>query len=315
MGHFEGPLVTIGIPTYNRADGYLRQALQSALSQTYPHIEVIVADNCSSDHTDELVGQFDDPRIRYFKHSHNIGANNNFNFCVEQARGEYFLLLHDDDLVDSDFVETCMKAVGAGMEVGIVRTGTRLIDGEGNLRKEKPNEVVGLSTTDFLFGWFERKTALYLCSTLFHTGRLREMGGFASRTNLFQDVVAEVKLAAQFGRADVRDVKASFRRHSDNRGTVAQAMAWCEDSLYLLDIMCEVVPEGIRGKLRQMGLVYFCRKCYRNAAGIKPPAKRLLTYWRVFKKFEYRYSPWAFVYRKRVSPKIRTLKTRIWNAG
>jgi len=48
-------LVTIGIPTYNRADGYLREALGAALAQTYPHLEILVADNASSDHTDTVV--------------------------------------------------------------------------------------------------------------------------------------------------------------------------------------------------------------------------------------------------------------------
>lgn len=310
MDHFEGPLVTIGIPTYNRADGFLKQALQSALRQTYPHLEIVVSDNCSSDHTEEVVAQFSDPRIRYFKQPRNIGANNNFNFCVEQARGAYFLLLHDDDLIDADFVEACMRPLKVGTEVGIIRTGTRLIDGKGKVLRETPNEVGGLSTTDFLLGWYDRKTALYLCSTLFNTRRLREIGGFASRSNLYQDVVAEVKLAARFGRLDVREVKASFRRHADNGGSAAGTMAWCEDSLFLLDTMCEAVPKDAREKLRQEGLVYFCRKCYRNAANIKPSARRISTYWRVFRAFEFQYSPLAFTYRTKIAPKVLKFKTK-----
>jgi glycosyltransferase involved in cell wall biosynthesis len=62
------PLVTIGICTYNRADSYLGSALQSAVDQTYPNLEIVVSDNCSVDHTEELVQSFDDPRIRYIKH-------------------------------------------------------------------------------------------------------------------------------------------------------------------------------------------------------------------------------------------------------
>lgn len=300
----DSPLVTIGIPTYNRADGYLRQTLKSALGQSWPHIEIIIADNCSSDRTEELVAGFKDPRIRYFKHSENIGANNNFNFCVEQARGAYFLLLHDDDLIDADFIEACMNSLEPGREVGIIRTGTRLIDAEGTVRKEVPNEVGGLSTTEFLLGWFERRTALYMCSTLFNTDRLRDIGGFSSKTNLYQDVVAEVKLAARFGRKDVREVKASFRRHDDNRGSAARTMAWCEDSLYLLDVMCGVVPPAQRGSLRRKGMIYFCRKCYRNASGIKSPIRRIAAYWQVFRAFEFHYSPFAFAYRRRVAPKL-----------
>src|SRR4030042_2488708 len=126
------PLVTIAIPTYNRADGFLKEAIRSALNQTYSNIEIIVSDNCSVDNTTTVVKSFNDPRIRYFKHKENIGANNNFNFCVEQARGAYFLLLHDDDLIDDDFIDVCMKAAEYNTDIGLIRTGTRVIDSAGN---------------------------------------------------------------------------------------------------------------------------------------------------------------------------------------
>ena len=109
MTNNKHPLVTIGIPTYNRAEGFLKKALQSAVEQTYKNLEIIVSDNCSTDHTKSLVNGFSDTRIRYVKHPRNIGANNNFNFCVDNAKGEYFLLLHDDDLIDPDLIETCMN--------------------------------------------------------------------------------------------------------------------------------------------------------------------------------------------------------------
>jgi len=58
------PLVTIAIPTYNRADGYLREALASALNQTYQNIEIIVSDNCSTDNSEAFIRGISDQRIR-----------------------------------------------------------------------------------------------------------------------------------------------------------------------------------------------------------------------------------------------------------
>ena len=67
MSSVTHPLVTIGIPTYNRGDGYLREALESALAQTYENLEIVVSDNCSTDNTGEVVEAYDDPRVSYFR--------------------------------------------------------------------------------------------------------------------------------------------------------------------------------------------------------------------------------------------------------
>ena len=291
------PLVTIGIPTYNRASSYLKEALQSALNQSYPNIEVIVSDNCSTDHTEVLAKGCAQPFLRYFKHPKNIRANDNFNFCLQQARGHYFLLLHDDDIIDRDFVEACINATGGDLSTGIIRTGTRLIDGNGNVCGETPNRAQGLTTAEFFAAWLTGRTAMYLCSTLFNTARLREIGGFKSKTDLFQDVLAEIQLAANFGRIDVQDVKASFRRHNDNNGSKARVNDWCEDSLFLLDTICDLAPE-LEYTLRQQGIGYFCRKNYGIASRIKSPIERVSAYMMIFRRFGYRYSPIHYMYHR-----------------
>jgi glycosyltransferase involved in cell wall biosynthesis len=284
------PLVTIAIPTYNRADYYLQQSLASALSQTYQHIEIIVSDNCSTDNTQAFVRSFSDPRLRYFRHDKNIGANNNFNHCLEQAKGDYFLLLQDDDMIDNDFVEVCMTTAAKSKDIGIIRTGTRIIDSEGEVIAEAVNNVVGLSIEEFFMGWFADKTALYLCSTLFHTERLMKIGGFKSKHNLFQDVMAEVRLAARYGRIDIQDIKASFRRHHGEMTFAVKVRDWCEDSLELLDLLCELTSEN-KELLRSEGMRFFSRLNYRRAKAVRSSSGRFLAYLTVFREFGYRYRP------------------------
>jgi len=306
------PLVTIGIPTYNRADGFLIQALESAVNQTYPCIEIIVSDNCSTDHTEEVVHGFSSPRIRYFKHTDNIGPVNNFNFCVQEARGQYFLLLHDDDLIDPDFVEACMAAVDDNTDIGVIITGTRKINGQGIALAETSNRLCNDSTKDFFMGWFSGKIALYLCSTLYNCEGLKEIGGFRSKTNHFLDVVATVKLAALYGRADVYNVKASFRRHSANMGgEPARVYAWSEDCLYLLNVMCNLLSnDDEKAEIRRYGMPFFCTKNYRLASTIRSRLKRLSTYYKIYKKFDYSYSPVHFLYSRHVRPRKNSLFRR-----
>ncbi len=300
------PLVSIGISTYNRADGYLQGALQSALAQDYPNLEIIVSDNGSQDHTSAYVSSFADPRIRLFKQEQNIGASGNFNFLLEQAQGAYFLLLHDDDLIDPDFVSSCLAAAEYRTDIGVIRSGVRVIDAEGRVLARKPNTAKGLTSAELFSQWFNRKTAFYFCSTLFNTQGLKEAGGLRTRTDVFEDVIAIARLAATHGHADVEACKASFRRHGANKGaTLNSVNDWIEDSLYLLEVLCEKMPEDAE-RLLKAGRPYLCQRLYRYVAKIPDPLERLRTYARVYKLFGYSYSPARFL-AKRQAGRLKAL--------
>src|ERR1039458_5587870 len=99
-----GPLVSIGIPTYNRRQFAVR-AVKSALSQTYTNIEVIVSDNASTDDTVEHLSAIQDERLVILRHSANAGMVANFNSCLSAATGELFLMLSDDDWLEPPAIE------------------------------------------------------------------------------------------------------------------------------------------------------------------------------------------------------------------
>ena len=294
------PLVTIGISTYNRADGYLQPALRSALAQGYPNLEIVISDNGSTDNTEDFIKSFNDSRIRYFKQEENIGANGNFNFCLEQAKGAYFLLLHDDDILDRDMVESCMSAVGDNTNLGIIRTGTRVINAKGEIIAHNPNRMEGLSATGLFINWFTQQTAFYFCSTLFHTERLKEIGGLKTRTNVFEDVVAIAKLAARYGHGNVYENKASFRLHGQNKGSSINSVnEWADDSLYLLEVLAEELP-GDAERLKQYGQPYLCRRLYRYASKLPTFSERVKSYAWIYKTFGYTYSPMRYLYLRTV---------------
>jgi glycosyltransferase involved in cell wall biosynthesis len=307
------PLVSIGIPTYNRASSYLKAALRSAVNQTYKNIEIIVSDNCSSDNTESVVKEFNDPRIRYYRQQENIGAVPNSNFCLKQSQGKYFLALYDDDLTDEDFVSTCMEAAQLHGEPGVILTGARQINSAGNVLSVGHNRVHGYSTADFILGWFENKVPIYLCSTLFNAQELKHLGGFHSKTDIYSDTVVTVQLAARYGRADIFDIKASFRRHDTNMGSAAHYLVWCEDSLYLMDIMCDAVLEHA-ARVRDRGLLYFSVREYNRVSVIPSPLERLSAYLTIYKMFEYRYSPIRFLFRKHIYPMLKMLQRKVKNS-
>lgn len=308
------PLVSIGIPTYNRADSYLGYALRSAVNQTYKNIEIIVSDNCSPDNTESVVKAFDDPRIRYYRQTENIGPVKNRHFCLEQSRGDYFVMLLDDDLIDSDFISICMDAARSHAEVGVILTGMREIDSRGNVLSASRNMLGGCSTADFILGWFERKVPLYLCNMVFNTKRLKQLGGLHSKTNTgYDDVVACVQLAGKYGRVDICDIKASFRRHGSNIGDAFHYTNWCEDGLYLLDVMCAVVPEHA-AVIRQKGMKYFSGRNYSRVADISSPIERFHAYLNIYRTFDRSYSPIKFLYVKNTRRIMNFVKRRMANS-
>ena len=89
------PLISILTPTYNRAD-YIESAIISALEQDYPNFEIVIVDDGSSDNTAEVVNSFNDPRIKFIAKEHS-GAPKTRNRCIEEASGEYVLMLDSDD--------------------------------------------------------------------------------------------------------------------------------------------------------------------------------------------------------------------------
>jgi glycosyltransferase involved in cell wall biosynthesis len=89
------PVVTVIIPTYNRAD-FLNESIQSVVSQTFTDYELIVVDDGSSDHTEAVVREF--PEVRYVACSENSGVSYARNFGINLARGRYICFLDSDDL-------------------------------------------------------------------------------------------------------------------------------------------------------------------------------------------------------------------------
>jgi glycosyltransferase involved in cell wall biosynthesis len=105
------PLVSICIPSYNRAD-LIEETIASALSQTYSNVEVIVNDNCSTDDSwpllERLAGK--DARLKIFRNDANLGAVRNWQKVMSHATGKYALILWSDDLVKNTFVDKCVAA-------------------------------------------------------------------------------------------------------------------------------------------------------------------------------------------------------------
>lgn len=109
------PLVSVVIPTYNRAS-LVQRAIESVRQQTYENLEIIVVDDSSTDETPEVVPTIDDPRVEYVRHETNRHGAAARNTGVKYASGEYVAFLDDDDEWYPKKIEKQVKALDESPE-------------------------------------------------------------------------------------------------------------------------------------------------------------------------------------------------------
>lgn len=110
----QSPQISILIPAYN-TENYIEDCLKSVINQTFSDIEIIVANDASSDKTLEIINKYAnlDKRIKIINNELNLGAALTRNVLLDNARGEYILFLDSDDYVDSSLVEKLYKKISS----------------------------------------------------------------------------------------------------------------------------------------------------------------------------------------------------------
>lgn len=126
------PLVSIVFTSYNHKE-YLKQALDSLINQTYPNLEIIIIDDCSTDGSQEI--------LRQYEHIHNINLKlqtqnsgsyvKASNYGASFAKGEYILFAQCDDFAEANQIEVLLEAFNNNPSVGVVFSKSNLVDEKG----------------------------------------------------------------------------------------------------------------------------------------------------------------------------------------
>jgi len=126
------PKVSIGMPVFN-GERYVAEAIESVLSQTYRNLELVIADNASTDNTENICRAFAerDTRVRYVRNEKNEGASWSHNTAFELSKGEYFRWLASDDALAPELVEKSVEVLKNRPEVASVFTWVQDIDDLG----------------------------------------------------------------------------------------------------------------------------------------------------------------------------------------
>lgn len=134
----EYPFFSVVIPTYNRA-AFIEATLQSVLNQTYPHYEIIVVDNCSTDNTEDLLQAYIRAgRIQFIKHEQNFERARSRNTGMSAARGDFVTLLDSDDFMYPNNLADAAEYAKAHPEIKCFHNLYELVDLRGNVLKHYP---------------------------------------------------------------------------------------------------------------------------------------------------------------------------------
>lgn len=213
------PLVTVVIPTYNRAD-YIAETIESVLSQSYPNIEVIVIDDGSTDDTAKVVARFV-PQVSYVQQE-NAERGASRNHGLRLARGDYVAFLDSDDLWLSTKVADDVSYLEANPDVGLIHTDAIIIDAVGReLRVLRSRAPSGRVTGALL-----ERNFVTMATHLARASVVREIGGFREERELSgsEDWEMWVRLSLRTNIAYLPRVSAKLRTHPGNTMTNASAM-------------------------------------------------------------------------------------------
>jgi glycosyltransferase involved in cell wall biosynthesis len=166
------PPLTIGLPVFN-GERYLEESLAGIRAQTFTDLQLVIADNASTDRTAEIAraAAADDSRIRYVRRERNVGLVANWNSLFAETDGEYFAWHSADDIAAPEFYATCLgllndrpPAAAACTEIELVDSaGTRLGPDPERIRADHPDRATRFAELasfrhycQFYYGVFRR---------------------------------------------------------------------------------------------------------------------------------------------------------------
>lgn len=134
--------LSVLMPVYNVQD-YVAEAIESMLNQTFSDFELIVLDDCSTDHTAEVVKSFVDPRIIYHRNEINTGLANNLNTGLKMANGEFIARMDGDDISLPERLQTQIDFLNTHPDVDLCSCGMQMFGADNQVwvRDFDPEQV------------------------------------------------------------------------------------------------------------------------------------------------------------------------------
>lgn len=212
-------LWSVMIPVYN-CNHYLLETINSVLCQD-PGKEIMqiqIVDDCSSNNMAYSILEQNGllNRVEYHRHETNTGLANNWNSCIELARGRLIHILHQDDMVLPGFYIENQTSFRSNPEIGAAFCRHHIIDGQGNILStsmlEQENKGIFGNSAEKIASWQRIQTpAIVVRRTVYET-----LGGFNKSYKYVLDWEMWIRISNNYPLFYIPDVLATYRIHSNS---------------------------------------------------------------------------------------------------
>ncbi|HVZ15730.1 MAG TPA: glycosyltransferase [Terriglobales bacterium] len=214
---------------------FLREAIDSVLSQSFLDWELIAWDDCSTDNSAEVVKSYTDPRIRYIRAEKQVPLGHARNMALQEVRGEWIAFLDQDDIWTPDKLEKQLALGKSSPEVGFVYGRAVSFNPSGEKKDfDQRHEFEPLPEGAILKELYVDACFIAMSSAMFRRTALETIGGIPPNIHMSPDYHMYLGVSQRFQARAVQDVICYYRIHNSNMTPRTFKQVHCE-CLWLID--------------------------------------------------------------------------------
>ena len=256
--------VSVVMAVYNGAP-YLREAMESVLSQDYRDFEFVIVDDCSTDETPQIIARYGDPRVMYMRNQRNAGQTPSLNRALRAARGTYIARIDADDAYRPGKLRRQVEFMDAHPDVAVCGTAAVKVDGEG---REFGLFTPPLRREDVAFSIYHRVPVCHV-SVMMRRDMVLDCNGYDERYRYAADYALWSTLLKQGHRiANLAEPLMNYREFRESLGAVHKVGAAGSESAEIIAANASALA-GVQlssEEARDIALLFF------PAAGLSPAA-------------------------------------------
>jgi glycosyltransferase involved in cell wall biosynthesis len=244
------PAVTVIVNLYNGRDT-LAETVSSVIAQTFTDWELLVWDDGSTDNSVEVLAQFDDSRLRYYRCNTQLPLGQARQRAIDMANAEWIAFLDQDDLWLPRKLERQLALAGTRPDAALIYGRTVRFYPNGRERDyDQAHEYAPLPEGDAFTTLFTDSCYIAMSSVMLRRSAIAAIGGIPAAINIIPDYYLYLAVARRFPAAAVQEVVCRYRMHADSTSHTSE-IAVQEEALRLMDMYASDIDGNLLAKCKR----------------------------------------------------------------